>query len=351
MAYLASCGQTCLEVDATRAALDEADEILLCNALLPVVPVRIYRQRELHDFTLCRQLQRFWTIVCDEENRPCWPDSCRAGSCSGLFVVFSDLGFAEQPLNPDSAELLTVKPGTGRVALATLLEEQKLVADAQWLPWLLRVDPSLAHYKAGTYRLTPGMTVRQLMQLLVSGREAQFSIRFIEGTRFSEWLPILQQAPYLEHDLQGLTNTEIAQKLGIKQGSVEGWLFPDTYHYVAGTSALDILRRAHRRMEKELTIAWDGREKGLPLQSPYEMLTLASIIEKETAIESERTRVSSVFVNRLRLGMRLQTDPTVIYGWGSSITAISPVKIYKRQRRTIPTPLMDYRRRRLPCRD
>lgn len=226
------------------------------------------------------------------------------------------LGFAEQPLNPDSAELLTVKPGTGRVALATLLEEQKLVADAQWLPWLLRVDPSLAHYKAGTYRLTPGMTVRQLMQLLVSGREAQFSIRFIEGTRFSEWLPILQQAPYLEHDLQGLTNKEIAQKLGIKQGSVEGWLFPDTYHYVAGTSALDILRRAHRRMEKELTIAWDGREKGLPLQSPYEMLTLASIIEKETAIESERTRVSSVFVNRLRLGMRLQTDPTVIYGMG-----------------------------------
>ncbi|MGL5185615.1 MAG: endolytic transglycosylase MltG, partial [Plesiomonas shigelloides] len=226
------------------------------------------------------------------------------------------LGFAEQPLNPDSAELLTVKPGTGRVALASLLEEQKLVADAQWLPWLLRVDPSLAHYKAGTYRLTPGMTVRQLMQLLVSGREAQFSIRFIEGTRFSEWLPILQQAPYLEHDLQGLTNTEIAQKLGIKQGSVEGWLFPDTYHYVAGTSALDILRRAHRRMEKELTIAWDGREKGLPLQSPYEMLTLASIIEKETAIESERTRVSSVFVNRLRLGMRLQTDPTVIYGMG-----------------------------------
>ncbi|MDA1381952.1 aminotransferase class IV [Plesiomonas shigelloides subsp. oncorhynchi] len=93
MAYLASCGQTCLEVDATRAALDEADEILLCNALLPVVPVRIYRQRELHDFTLCRQLQRFWTIVCDEENRPCWPDSCRAGSCSGLFVVFSDPRF------------------------------------------------------------------------------------------------------------------------------------------------------------------------------------------------------------------------------------------------------------------
>lgn len=226
------------------------------------------------------------------------------------------IGFAEQPLNPSSTELLTVKPGTGRVALANLLEEQKLVTDAQWLPWLLRVDSSLAHYKAGTYRLTPGMTVRELLQLLVSGREAQFSIRFIEGTRFSEWLPILQQAPYLAHDLKGLTNTEIAQKLGIKQGSAEGWLFPDTYHYVAGTSALDILRRAHRRMEKELTGAWDGREKGLPLQSPYELLTLASIIEKETSIESERTRVSSVFVNRLRLGMRLQTDPTVIYGMG-----------------------------------
>lgn len=214
--------------------------------------------------------------------------------------------------------LFTLPTGTGRIGLEKLLQEQGIITNVVSLRYILRVNPGLAQFKAGTYRLQPGMTVSALFKLLNSGKEAQFSIRFIEGTRMQDWLQIIQQAPYLSHTLTGLSEQQIAEQLEIATGDrAEGWLYPDTYLYTAGTSDLALLKRSHQRMQAALNEAWQERDKNLPYNTAYEMLIMASIIEKETSVDTERDKVSSVFMNRMRVGMRLQTDPTVIYGMGN----------------------------------
>lgn len=227
--------------------------------------------------------------------------------------------FADTPLTIGQETLFKLPAGTGRVALEGLLVRDRLIANGRWFPWLLRLEPELAEFKAGTYRFTPGMTVRQMLELLASGKEAQFSARFIEGSRLRDWLQALQESKYVKHTLAGKSEAEIALALGLPKGaSLEGLLYPDTYLYTAGTTDLALLKRSHARMNKALQEVWQAREDNLPYKTPEELLTMASIIEKETAVAEERTKVASVFINRLRIGMRLQTDPTVIYGMGDS---------------------------------
>ncbi|CAI0851835.1 putative aminodeoxychorismate lyase [Serratia quinivorans] len=227
--------------------------------------------------------------------------------------------FADTPLVIQQEAIFKLPAGTGRVALEGLLVRDKLIRNGKWFPWLLRLEPELAEFKAGTYRFTPGMTVRQMLQLLASGKEAQFSARFIEGSRLRDWLLVLQQSKYLKHTLAGKSEAEIAEALGLPEGTnPEGRLYPDTYLYTADMTDMALLKRAHLRMIKALQTAWQGREASLPYKTPGDMLTMASIIEKETAVPEERTKVASVFINRLRIGMRLQTDPTVIYGMGEA---------------------------------
>ncbi|MCU1797339.1 endolytic transglycosylase MltG [Pectobacterium polaris] len=231
--------------------------------------------------------------------------------------------FADSPLAIEKEVIFTLPAGTGREGLETLLLDQKIITDDTFFPWLLRFEPELAKFKAGTYRFTAGMTVREMLALLSSGKEAQFSIRFVEGSRLKEWLATLQQAPYIKHSLADKTEQDVAIQLEIKdKTNPEGWFYPDTYSYTAGTSDSALLQRAHQRMKKTVDEVWKGREEGLPYKTPDELLTMASIIEKETAINEERTQVASVFVNRLRLGMRLQTDPTVIYGMGDDYKGV-----------------------------
>ncbi|MCK8564726.1 endolytic transglycosylase MltG [Yersinia ruckeri] len=239
--------------------------------------------------------------------------------CLGLlFFGYQKVqNFANAPLTIKQDTIFTLPAGTGRVGLETLLLQDHLVVDSRLFPWLLRIDPELAKFKAGTYRFTPGMTVRQMLLLLASGKEAQFTIRFIEGTRLSDWLDELKQAEYVKHELAGKSNVEIARLIGLKDTEhPEGWLYPDTYAYTAGTTDLALLKRAHRKMEKTVEEIWLARDDALPYKNPNDLVTMASIIEKETAVNDERTKVASVFINRLRIGMRLQTDPTVIYGLG-----------------------------------
>lgn len=227
--------------------------------------------------------------------------------------------FADRKLNISQEKIFTLPAGTGRVVLEDMLVKQKLIQDRPWFSLLLHIEPELSEFKAGTYRFPAGMTVRQMLELLKSGKEAQFSIRFVEGFRLQDWMKELQNTAYLKHDLSGKSDDEIATALGMKDAkNAEGWLYPDTYAYTAGMTDLSLLKRAHLRMEKTVAQIWAARDTTLPYKTPTDMLTMASIIEKETALKDERKEVASVFINRLRIGMRLQTDPTVIYGMGDS---------------------------------
>ncbi|MEM6159689.1 endolytic transglycosylase MltG [Erwinia sp. P6884] len=226
--------------------------------------------------------------------------------------------FAASTLTIDKETIFTLPAGSGRLALEAGLNKQHIVPESPWFGWLLRLEPDLANFKAGTYRLTTGMSVRQLLALLSEGTEAQFPIRFVEGTRMKEWLASLRSAPYIKHTIPDDEFATVATALKINEQDVEGWFYPDTYLYTANTTDVELLKRAHEKMTGLVETIWQERKEDLPYKDKNDLVTMASIIEKETAVSSERSKVASVFINRLRLGMRLQTDPTVIYGMGDS---------------------------------
>ncbi|MCL9666866.1 endolytic transglycosylase MltG [Rosenbergiella epipactidis] len=230
--------------------------------------------------------------------------------------------FAAHPLLIQQETIYTLPAGSGRLVLEQQLESQHIVPRGPWFGWLLKVEPQLSKFKAGTYRLTPGMTVRQLLALLASGKEAQFPVRFVEGQRIEEWLKTLRNAPWITHQLADDQLTTVAKALGMQTSELEGGFYPDTYYYTAKRSDISLLKQARQRMVQLQQSVWQQREAGLPYQDLNQLVTMASIIEKETAVSAERGKVASVFVNRLRKGMRLQTDPTVIYGLGSAYTGV-----------------------------
>ena len=236
--------------------------------------------------------------------------------------------FVHTPVNVTQDQLLTIERGTTGSKLAALLEQEKILDNADLLPWLLKLQPQLNKVKAGTYSLTGVKTLQDLLDMLNSGKEAQFSVKFIEGKTFKEWRKNLENAPHLKQTLQGKTDKEIMALLDIpavakavfEWNNMDGWLYPDTYNYTPNSTDLELLKRSATRLQKALDKAWNERDENLPLADPYQMLILASIVEKETGIAAERPQVASVFINRLKANMKLQTDPTVIYGMGENYT-------------------------------
>ena len=236
--------------------------------------------------------------------------------------------FVHTPVNVTQDQLLTIERGTTGSKLAALLEQEKILEHADLLPWLLKLQPQLNKVKAGTYSLTGVKTLQDLLDMINSGKEAQFSVKFIEGKTFKEWRKNLENAPHLKQTLQGKSDKEIMALLDIpavakavyEWNNMDGWLYPDTYNYTPNSTDLELLKRSTTRLQKALDKAWNERDENLPLADPYQMLILASIVEKETGIASERPQVASVFINRLKANMKLQTDPTVIYGMGESYT-------------------------------
>ena len=249
--------------------------------------------------------------------------------------------FLAQPVNVQPDQLLTLERGTTGNKLAALLEQQKLIDDAQILPWLLKLQPQLNKIKAGTYSLAEVKTVQDLLDLLNSGKELQLAIRIGEGESFEQWQKNLQNAPLLKHQISlpaeqqtgyqafmqasyraldwAKINPLVAEdKNANAQQNLNGLLYPDTYHYTPNSSDIELLERAAKKMAQALEKAWNERDQALPLNSPYEMLVLASIVEKESGIAAERGKIASVFINRLNKKMKLQTDPTVIYGMGEA---------------------------------
>lgn len=173
-----------------------------------------------------------------------------------------------------------------------------------------------ARVHAGEYRLEPGLTPEGLLEKLVEGDVVLHQVTLIEGWTFQQALSALHAKPTIEAELKGLSQSEQLRRLGLDLDHPEGWFFPDTYRYVRGTTDVTLLRRAHKAMDRQLKALWETRAAGLPYESPYEALIMASIVERETGAPWERGKIAGVFVRRLERGMRLQTDPTVIYGMG-----------------------------------
>ena len=191
-----------------------------------------------------------------------------------------------------------------------------------WLdhPRLLLIHARLtgadARVRAGEYRIAPGTTPAELLRQFSSGDVLQHSITIVEGWTFRDLRRALEREQRLTQSLHGLDESDVMRKLGEPGEHPEGLFFPDTYLFDKGTADLEILRQARERMREELAAAWKERATDLPIEKPYDALILASIIEKETALAEERPRIGGVFTERLRRGMLLQTDPTVIYGIG-----------------------------------
>lgn len=198
------------------------------------------------------------------------------------------------------------------------------LADAEILPnsWsfilLARLLGHESAIKAGDYILNQQLSQIALLEYLIEGDVKQNEIRFIEGWTFLQLRNALNKHPAIQHDTVNLSDQEILQLIGASETAPEGLFFPDTYYFIKNNSDIEILRRAYIRMQGQLAAAWSQRDESIPLNTMYDALVLASIVEKETGMESDRAEIAGVFINRLRLGMRLQTDPTVIYGIGET---------------------------------
>ena len=217
---------------------------------------------------------------------------------------------------PSVPYALDVRPGATLASVARRLAADGVIAHPAMLTTLARVKGVDRTIKAGQYEFDPPLDLAALLARLTQGDVTQTSITFVEGTTAGDLLRRVAAEPSLASTLAGRSEAEIRAALAIAAPSLEGQFFPDTYFYAAGSGDRALLARAHRQLADRLEAAWTRRAPGLPLASSYEALILASIVEKETGSAADRPLVASVFVNRLKRGMRLQTDPTVIYGLG-----------------------------------
>ena len=243
---------------------------------------------------------------------------------------------------PTEGQVFDLEAGTSGARLVDELGRRGMTQPGWEWRLLMRLEPHV--YQAGEYRLEPGMRPRDVLERLSGGEVVQYRITLVEGWRFRQFAQALAANPVLAHEFDLTAPSQwpkISEELGIDHP--EGWFLPETYQFTRGDSDRDILERAHAAMSRELDEAWASRLDDLPLESSYELLILASIIEKETSRDGERGRIAGVFARRLRKGMRLQTDPTVIYGLGESWDG----DIRRRDLQT-DTPYNSYTRHGLP---
>ncbi len=268
---------------------------------------------------------------------------------ASLLVVALALGvgafwWVQQPLDtPPSTLDLSIEPGTSPKAIAQAVAD----AGANTSPVLLyawfRLSGQSRLMRAGSYEIAPGTTPMRLLNMLVRGEESLRAVTIVEGWNWRQVRQALSKAENLKPDSRALTDAELMAQLGRPSVAPEGRFYPDTYAYAKGASDLAVLKRAAKAMDKRLQQAWESRQPGVSVQSPEEALILASIVEKETGKGSDRPMISGVFNNRLRIGMRLQTDPTVIYGLGEAFDGN-----LRRVHLTSDTPWNTYTRAGLP---
>ncbi|WP_252107636.1 MULTISPECIES: endolytic transglycosylase MltG [unclassified Halomonas] len=223
----------------------------------------------------------------------------------------------DAPVALDEPTLYYVAPGTGFNQAIADLDAQGVVDDSWAFRLLARIAPDeVPRLRVGEYRITPDMSAREVMALLGSNDVVTYALTVPEGWTFRQMRERLDRAEKLDNRTTGMSDDEVMALLGREGTYPEGWFFPDTYRYHLGMSDVDILRQALERMEQMLSEAWENRADDLTIESPYEALIMASLIERETGAPEERREIAGVFKRRMEQGMRLQTDPTVIYGMG-----------------------------------
>ncbi len=245
-------------------------------------------------------------------------------------------------INTESVDL-SVEPGTSVRGVAQLVSDAGVQVNPDLLYWWFRLSGDARQIRAGSYEIDRGTTPYSLLQKLVRGEESLRAVTLVEGWTFTQVRAALLKAEGLKPETQGLEADFIMTALGKPGVHPEGRFFPDTYNYAKGSSDVAILKRAMRAMDKKLALVWAHRQTDSPLKTPDEALILASIIEKETGRSSDRATISGVFSNRLRIGMPLQTDPTVIYGLGDTFNG----NLRRRHLQT-DTPWNTYTRGGLP---
>jgi len=260
-----------------------------------------------------------------------------AGAGWMAWFAHHPLGLRESPLE------FTIQPRS----TLTRAAGDMVQAGVKMSPWqfttLARALGKDKTVKAGTYSVAQGITPLGLLDKLAKGEVVQVDIAFVEGWTFRQIRTALDAHAHLRHETRGLSDAEIMRRLGAPGLPAEGRFFPDTYHFAKGVSDLEILRTAYRAMQRHLEAAWSSRKDNLPLSGPDEALILASIVEKETGHSMDRTTIAAVFLNRLRAGMKLQADPTVIYGMGEKFDGN-----LRRQDLETDTPYNTYTRAGLP---
>lgn len=234
-----------------------------------------------------------------------------AGACA--WKIDSAL---EQPLNIAQEELLEVPKGTTPNRTFLRLEADGVIKDAFWLRVYWRFNLAGQPLHSGEYRMVPGMTVNGLIDLWKRGEMVQYSLTLVEGWNFHQVRAALAKDEKLEQTLNGLSDSQVMEKLGHSGIFPEGRFFPDTYRFVRGMTDADLLKKAYDRLDEVLAKEWNQRAADVPYTEPYQALIMASLVEKETGVPQERRQIAGVFVRRMEMGMLLQTDPTVIYGLG-----------------------------------
>ncbi len=281
----------------------------------------------------------------------------------GIIILISSLGtgwyimdvryFLQSPLNlaatgsgTDSSKKAwryDLQPGSSLTAVANDLYTRGIIKHPKYLTWIARLHDQDDKIQSGEYLLEQGITIEQFLAKITRGDVIQYPFTIIEGWRFKQLRRYISILPALNHDLKGLAPDAIMAKLAHEDTHPEGRFYPDTYYYTRGMSESQLLSRAYIAMDNFLLDAWTNRDLNLPLNSATEALILASIIEKETAVASERRQIAGVFIRRLQRRMRLQTDPTVIYGLGDQFDGNLRSRDLKND-----TPYNTYRRHGLP---
>ena len=226
----------------------------------------------------------------------------------------------EQPLNLTQEQMLDVPAGATPTGTFNRLEADGTLDDAFWLRlyWPFNLEGQPLH--SGEYRMTPGMTAQDLIGVWQRGEVVQYSLTLVEGWNFRQVRSALAKHEKIEQTLDGLSDSEVTAKLGHEGVFPEGRFFPDTYRFVRGMTDAQLLEKAYDRLDKVLAQEWEQRDPAVPYATPYQALIMASLVEKETGVPQERGQIAGVSVRRMKIGMPLQTDPTVIYGLGERYT-------------------------------